>query len=143
MSGGDWTFYDQDTGTIRGTFSGPADALEANTPPGCRAIAGLHDGSMMIVDLELEAVVPHRPPRPSDAHEWDEAGHRWLAPLATRQAAAAEQAARQAIDAAELRALRAMREGMLELLPADSPVRRLLAEADSAIAAQRQHLKKG
>lgn len=143
MSAGEWTFYDLTTGRIRGTFAGPAEALELNTPDGCGVINGLHEAGVSRVDLDLEAVVPDVPPRPSAQHEWDEGGHRWLPPLAARRAAAADRAARQAIDAAELASLRAMREALLELLPAESPARRVLAQADAAIASERTNLKKG
>jgi hypothetical protein len=38
---GTWSFVDIETGAFTGRrFSGPAHALEANTPEGCRAVEG-------------------------------------------------------------------------------------------------------
>jgi hypothetical protein len=36
-----WSFVDSDGSPTGATFSGPASALAANTPDGCRAVEGL------------------------------------------------------------------------------------------------------
>lgn len=56
-------FYSLADGVLTGdTYSGPA--VEANTPPGHGAIAGVTDWRAQRVDLQTGALVPYTPPPP-------------------------------------------------------------------------------
>jgi len=76
------------------TFTGPASALECNTPCGCIAVPGLHDSLCRRFDFESGQVVAWQPPAPPATAMltwvWDEASERWqpVPTLASHQAAA-------------------------------------------------------
>lgn len=89
-----WSFYRKGTGLFTGrSFGGPVDLLEANTPPGCGAVAGVFDRLSQRVDTDAVAppeddgswqppVIDYRPPAPpSDEYRvwvWDEGAKRWV-----------------------------------------------------------------
>jgi hypothetical protein len=78
-----WHLYALTTGHFTGQAftGGPLDA-QANTPPGCGAVAGVDDWMAQRVDLESGQVVDWQPPAPADdgmrTWAWDAAARRWL-----------------------------------------------------------------
>lgn len=79
-----WSFFAASTGMLTGQrFTGPRDALEANTPAGCESVAGAFDYLSQRVDLESGEVVDWTPPAPADDElqtwSWDAARRRWIA----------------------------------------------------------------
>jgi hypothetical protein len=52
-------------------------AARMNAPPGHLPIAGTYDHDTQRVDLQTRQVVPHKPARPSEDHEWHTDVGRW------------------------------------------------------------------
>ena len=97
-----WSFYRLDDGSLTGgSYTGPAEWLEANTPAGCAAIEGHSDAMSQRVDLATLELVDWVPSRPLDTAEatwsWDSELRRWVP---TRTLAGLQADAHAAIDAA-------------------------------------------
>lgn len=89
-----WHFYDQSTGLFDGrTFSGPAEALEFNTPEGMAAMRSVERWKAQRVDLSTRALQDYVPPKPAASlevdHRWDESAKAWIS-VRTRAGVAAD-----------------------------------------------------
>lgn len=113
-----WSFCDERTGLFVGrSYSGPAAALEANTPTGCLAVEGQHDPLSQRVDVETGEVVDYQPPQPDDDHEWDDEARRWVLTAAASERIAQVAAARAKIAELERKQARRVRELLAESDP--------------------------
>jgi hypothetical protein len=89
-----YSFFTPDGVLTGAVFSGDAEWMPENTPPGCLAIEGRHDHLCRRVNLATGQVVPYQPPAPPDdvlqTWAWDAAAERWVSvpTLAAHQAAA-------------------------------------------------------
>lgn len=74
-----WSFYDEKTGLFVGrTYASPDDStLAQHTPPGLKAMEGVHDHLSKAVNLSSGKVIEHQPPKPSEEHEWNAGTRRW------------------------------------------------------------------
>jgi len=133
-----WSAYDPETGEFTGEQHSGPDFWRPDLP----VIEGQHRHDVRRVDLKTGEVIAFRPESPSPDHEWDEQAEAWRLTAAAQAVITADSAARVAIGLTETGSLRAIREGLLELLPADSPARVKLQDADDAIAAERPNLKR-
>lgn len=76
-------FYDEATGMFTGqSISVSATAAErtvnAYATPGQKAFFGVADPQSQRVDVVTGGLVEHRPPQPSDEHEWHLLMRRWV-----------------------------------------------------------------
>jgi hypothetical protein len=141
-----YSFYSVATGLLVGqTFTGPAEFLGANTPPGCAAVAGLHDHlSRRVV---AGAVVDYQPPKPADTaqhvYAWNASTRRWVATLTPGGLAVrANEPIKAQLVATEQASLRSMREALL-LPPGAARDAALgqLSSADASASALRNQLQ--
>lgn len=143
---GRWHFFDTKTGlfTGRSLSAQSGEWVERNTPEGCGAFlqaAGQEiDYLSQRVDLETGEVIDYQPPAPGDDHEWNASTKRWGLSAEAQQAIDDDRQARAAILLAEANSARAIREGLLELLPEGSPARQKLQGVEDAIAAERPNI---
>lgn len=133
-----WCFFDPATGQFAGRmYSGPAEALELNTPPGLAPLEGDFDPLSQRVDLDSGEVVDWRPPQPDADHEWDSAARRWVKTAVATARDSRRFMARSKIDRAERRQLRALRE----LALGDQTARARLQAIEDEIVAARADLQ--
>lgn len=73
------SFYHKDTGFLNGAHLTASDeeAVILNTPVDHIAIEGHHDSMSKKVDITTGEIVEHKPPAPSDDHEWHDESKRW------------------------------------------------------------------
>lgn len=151
---GRWVFYDATNGTLTGrSFTGPAELVAINTPPGCAPLELADDVTVPSahnrrVDLRSGRLVAWQPPAPPDdalrTWAWDAQAERWLS-VPTLQARKAQASAAvltelRAEDAAAIRPLSELVTAMAQQaeLPAEAVTR--LAQVQQRKAALRAAL---
>lgn len=130
-----WHFYRLADGILTGrtvTLDDSDEALlQANTPPGCAAVADVFDWEAQRVDLKAGQLVDWQPPAPADdalrTWAWNAEARRW-APVPTLAALKAQrlarlQAAIEAQEAAQARPVRELLAAMLAGGQADQAAR--------------------
>lgn len=86
-------------------------------------------------------VVDWQPPQPNDDHEWHVPTKRWILKEAVVRAQHEHMMAQEKIDRAEAMSLRALREGLLSILP-EGEIKSRIKAMDDQIAAQRPKIRK-
>lgn len=137
------SFYRKETGLFTGQrFSGPEHAIAKNTPDGCDFKSGSIDHEARRVDLKTGEVVAYQPEAPSTDHVWNGTTERWELSAAAQAVEMADLQARAALAQQDGKSVRAMREVLLETLPADSPLRARLAAIEDDCVVHRGNLRK-
>lgn len=80
----DWSFYRVSDGVLADRiYSGSADHLDANTPPGHAALSGRHDHLRVRMDMSSKQLVAYKPPQPIEHQfctwQWSDESWQWIA----------------------------------------------------------------